>query len=109
MKYTASKSIKEKASECTKLPIAIKSQNYYSYQNKIQQAIFEIQLNLCDRVTNIPLNINADFFDISDGGLFKENKIKSISAMGVNDAIYQYVTLESSSRAYRNYGEPDES
>ena len=42
-------------------------------------------------------------------GVLKENKIKSISAMGVNDAIYQYVTLESSSRVYRNYGEPDES
>lgn len=107
-KYCTDISIKKKASECTELPITDRSQNYYSYQNKIHQAMFESQIDLCDRSTNIPLNINADFFCVGSDGLFKENKIKSISIIGMNNGIYQYVALDGNSRTHRTYGEQND-
>lgn len=107
-KYCTDISIKKKASECTELPITDRSQNYYSYQNKIHQAMLESQIDLCDRYTNIPLNINADFFCTGSDGLFKENKIKSISIIGMNNGIYQYVALGGSSRTHRTYGEQND-
>ena len=104
-KYCTDISIKKKASECTELPITIRSQNYYLYQDKIQQAMFKSQVDLCDRSTNIPLNINADFFCVGGDGLLKENKIKSISIIGMNNCIYQYIALDGSSRTHRTYGD----
>ena len=78
-KYCTDISIKKKASECTELPITDRLQYHYLYRNKIQQAMFKSQVDLLDRSTNIPLNINADFCCVGGGGLLNENKIKSIS------------------------------
>ena len=107
-KYCTDISIKKKASECTELPITDRVQHYYLYRNKIQQAMFKSQLDLCDRYTNIPLNINADFFCTGSDGLFKENRIKSISIIGMNNGIYQYIALDGNSRTHRTYGEQND-
>ena len=37
------------------------------------------------------------------GGVLKENKIKSISIIGMNNGIYQYIALDGSSRTHRTY------
>lgn len=107
-KYCTDISIKKKASECTELAITDRVQHYYLYWNKIQQAMFKSQVDLCDRSTNIPLNINADFSMLGGGGLFKENKIKSISIIGMNNGIYQYTALDGSSRTHRTYGDQND-
>lgn len=70
--------------------------------------MLESQIDLCDRYTNIPLNINADFFCTGSDGLFKENRIKSISIIGMNIGVYQYSALDGSSRTHRTYGEQND-
>lgn len=107
-KYCTDISIKKKASECTELPITDRLQYHYLRLNKIQQAMLKSQVDLCDRSTNIPLNINADFFCVSGSGLLNENKIKSISVIGMNNGIYQYISLDGSSRAHRTYGDQND-
>lgn len=107
-KYCTDISIKKRASECTELPITDRVQHYYLYRNKIQQAMFKSQVDLCDRSTNIPLNINADFSCVGGGGVLKENKIKSISIIGMNIGVYQYTALDGSSRTHRTYGDQND-
>lgn len=107
-KHCTDISIKKKASECTELPISDRLQHCYLYRNKIQQAMFRSQIALCDRSTNIPLNINADFFCVGGDGLLNENKIKSISIIGMNNGVYQYISLDGSSRAHRTYGDQND-
>lgn len=106
-KYCTDISIKKKASECTELPITDRLQYHY-LRNKIQQAMFKSQVDLSQRSTNIPLNINADFFYVGGDGMFKENKIKSISIIGMNNGVYQYTSLDGSSRAHRTYGDQND-
>lgn len=73
-KYCTDISIKKKASECTELPITDRVQYHYLYRNKIQQAMFKSQVDLCDRSTNIPLNSNADFSVWAAVGCLKKTR-----------------------------------